>query len=83
MKNISIIFVLLFVFFSCEEKNNINENTELNNNIPDTILLEDKTKGLRPPLVASYHPSQQNTNTGKLTAIMMTDVFRQVRTLLK
>ena len=46
-------------------------------------LVFDKTKGLRPLLVASYHPSQQNTNTGKLTATMLTDIFRQVKTLLK
>ena len=46
-------------------------------------LVFDKTKGLSPLLVASYHPSQQNTNTGKLTATMLTDIFRQVRTLLK
>lgn len=32
-------------------------------------------------LLASYHPSLQNTNTGKLTAPMMLDVFRQARHL--
>ena len=46
-------------------------------------LVFDDTKGLGPTLVASYHPSQQNTNTGKLTAVMMTNIFQQVRTLLK
>ncbi len=30
-------------------------------------------------LVGCYHPSRQNTNTGKLTAKMMDDVFRIVR----
>ena len=30
-------------------------------------------------LVGCYHPSRQNTNTGKLTAPMMDDVFRLVR----
>jgi uracil-DNA glycosylase len=30
-------------------------------------------------LIGSYHPSRQNTNTGKLTARMMDDVFRKVR----
>ena len=32
-------------------------------------------------LVASYHPSLQNTNTGKLTAAMMLRVFRRARRL--
>ena len=35
-----------------------------------------------PTLLASYHPSRQNTNTGKLTAAMMTGVFRKARRLL-
>ena len=30
-------------------------------------------------LIGCYHPSRQNTNTGKLTARMMDDVFRRVR----
>jgi uracil-DNA glycosylase len=33
-------------------------------------------------LVGCYHPSRQNTNTGKLTPRMMDGVFRQVRTVL-
>lgn len=30
-------------------------------------------------LIASYHPSLQNTNTGKLTKLMFLDVFRRAR----
>jgi uracil-DNA glycosylase family 4 len=30
-------------------------------------------------LIGSYHPSRQNTNTGKLTAAMMANVFRLAR----
>jgi uracil-DNA glycosylase family 4 len=33
-------------------------------------------------LVASYHPSRQNTNTGKLTRRMWHGVFRRVREIL-
>ena len=36
-----------------------------------------------PVVVASYHPSRQNTNTGKLTTGMLEGVFRQARTLVE
>jgi uracil-DNA glycosylase family 4 len=35
-----------------------------------------------PTLVGCYHPSRQNTNTGKLTARMMESVFRGAKRLL-
>jgi uracil-DNA glycosylase family 4 len=38
--------------------------------------------GGAPTLIASYHPSQQNTSTGKLTESMFLDVFRRARALL-
>jgi uracil-DNA glycosylase len=34
-------------------------------------------------LVGCYHPSRQNTNTGKLTPSMMDDVLRIVRRTLR
>jgi len=36
-----------------------------------------------PKLFGSYHPSQQNTSTGKLTAAMLADVLRNIRNFLK
>lgn len=32
-----------------------------------------------PIVIASYHPSRQNTNTGKLTARMLEEVFRRAK----
>ena len=34
-------------------------------------------------LIGCYHPSRQNTNTGKLTAAMMDDVFAVARDALR
>jgi uracil-DNA glycosylase family 4 len=36
----------------------------------------------QPALLASYHPSQQNTSTGKLTAAMLRDVFERAREII-
>lgn len=36
-----------------------------------------------PTLIASYHPSQQNTSTGKLTAAMLREVFEHARELAR
>jgi uracil-DNA glycosylase family 4 len=36
-----------------------------------------------PTLICSYHPSQQNTQTGRLTQTMLTQVFQQARAVLR
>ena len=37
----------------------------------------------QPILLSSYHPSQQNTSTGKLTAEMLHDVFARARAIIE
>ena len=39
--------------------------------------------GMPPVLLGCYHPSRQNTNTGKLTPAMMMAVFRKAKGLLR
>jgi uracil-DNA glycosylase family 4 len=44
---------------------------------------EHRTGQDQPLLISSYHPSQQNTSTGKLTEAMLRAVFERARRYLK
>jgi uracil-DNA glycosylase len=44
---------------------------------------EYKLPGDLPPLFASYHPSQQNTQTGRLTPAMFDAVLRRIRRVIR
>jgi uracil-DNA glycosylase len=43
---------------------------------------EHRTRAGQPVLISSYHPSQQNTSTGRLTAAMLREVFSRARELI-
>jgi uracil-DNA glycosylase len=43
--------------------------------------VEHRTGPESPTLIACYHPSQQNTSTGKLTAEMLREIFERAREL--
>ena len=45
--------------------------------------LEHRTGPDQPVVIASYHPSQQNTSTGKLTEAMFLTVFARARELVR
>jgi len=36
-----------------------------------------------PEILVSYHPSQQNTSTGKLTAAMLRQIFDRARSMIE
>jgi uracil-DNA glycosylase family 4 len=48
----------------------------------ESVRIDAGTSGMPEWLVGCYHPSRQNTNTGKLTAEMMDAAFKTARRLL-
>ncbi|HEY9085624.1 MAG TPA: uracil-DNA glycosylase [Candidatus Tyrphobacter sp.] len=47
------------------------------------VAVRARNNGRTLVVLASYHPSRQNTNTGKLTQAMFDSVFRHARDILK
>jgi uracil-DNA glycosylase len=47
------------------------------------VIRMGKGNGSAPILIGCYHPSRQNTNTGKLTPAMMAGVFRNAKRLIE
>jgi uracil-DNA glycosylase family 4 len=46
------------------------------------VFGHNRVHDLKPALISSYHPSQQNTSTGKLTEKMLVDVFKRARKII-
>jgi uracil-DNA glycosylase family 4 len=60
----------------------ITESTEGKKKKQKTSVIPVPSVAILPTLVCAYHPSKQNTQTGRLTAKMLDDVFRRVKKLL-
>jgi uracil-DNA glycosylase len=84
LKNARVVIVLGKIAFDNYLKGLRRQRMELPKPLPrfahDTIY---QLGADLPTLIASYHPSRQNTNTGKLTEPMFDAVFARAKRLLK
>jgi uracil-DNA glycosylase len=47
------------------------------------VVYQPGGSGAGPALLCSYHPSQQNTSTGKLTQAMLDELFLHARQIIQ
>jgi uracil-DNA glycosylase family 4 len=79
LRNVQIVVVLGKIAFDAWLS--VLKSRGLIDRLSDYRFGHDMFYDLHPALLCSYHPSQQNTSTGKLTAEMLREVFDRARSI--